>query len=50
MRCSETHDKVGDLLLFVTLLVGSNLGLKEILVLLVEGIPLLAEYHASTVC
>jgi hypothetical protein len=51
MRCSgRTYGSVGSLLLFVTLLVGSSLGLEGSLLLLVEGLPLLTEDLANITC
>ena len=47
---SKTYGSVGSLLLFVTLLVGSGLGLEGSLLLLVEGLPLLTEDLANITC
>jgi hypothetical protein len=46
----RTYGSVGSLLLFVTLLVCSGLGLKGSLLLLVEGLPLLTEDLANITC
>jgi hypothetical protein len=46
----RTYGSVGSLLLFVTLLVGSSLGLEGSLLLLVEGLPLLTEDLANITC
>jgi hypothetical protein len=46
----RTYGSVGSLLLFVTLLVGSGLGLEGSLLLLIEGLPLLTEDLANITC
>lgn len=43
----ETYGSVGGLLLFVALLVGLGLGLVRLLLLVVQGLPLLAEHLAD---
>jgi hypothetical protein len=46
-RLRRTYGSVGSLLLFVTLLVGSSLGLEGSFLLLVEALPLLTEDLAN---
>lgn len=45
-----TYSCVGGLLLLVTLLVGSSLGVVGSLLLLVQGLPLLTEDLANITC
>lgn len=46
----STYSSVGGLLLLVALLVGLGLSLVRLLVLVVEGLPLLAELLADLAC
>ena len=46
----STYGSVGGLLLLVTLLVGLGLGIVRLLLLVVEGLPLLAELLADLAC